>query len=136
MITIRERVLEVLRVNPEGIATLPLMQRLGATSTRERQSIAAALVGLAARGLVRSSTAGATPSSVWTLIPDSMRLPTGYRGAAELARARARAAAHRELGPQPTRTQQMAAHESARTTKLYDRRNDKVTLDEVEKITL
>jgi integrase len=26
--------------------------------------------------------------------------------------------------------QQMAAHESARTTKLYDRRNDKVTLDE------
>lgn len=32
--------------------------------------------------------------------------------------------------------QQMAAHESARTTKLYDRRNDKVTLDEVEKIIL
>jgi len=32
--------------------------------------------------------------------------------------------------------QQMAAHESARTTKLYDRRNDKVTLDEVERIVL
>lgn len=32
--------------------------------------------------------------------------------------------------------QQMAAHESARTTKLYDRRNDKITLDEVEKIIL
>ena len=32
--------------------------------------------------------------------------------------------------------QQMAAHESARTTKLHDRRNDKVTLDEVEKIML
>jgi site-specific recombinase XerD len=32
--------------------------------------------------------------------------------------------------------QQMAAHESARTTKLYDRRNDRVTLDEVEKIML
>ena len=32
--------------------------------------------------------------------------------------------------------QQVAAHESARTTKLYDRRNDKVTLDEVEKIML
>ncbi len=32
--------------------------------------------------------------------------------------------------------QQMGAHESARTTKLYDRRNDKVTLDEVEKIML
>jgi hypothetical protein len=27
--------------------------------------------------------------------------------------------------------QQMAAHESARTTKLYDRRNDQVTLDQV-----
>src|SRR5436190_10269307 len=32
--------------------------------------------------------------------------------------------------------QQMAAHESARTTKLYDRRNDRVTLDEVERIML
>ena len=32
--------------------------------------------------------------------------------------------------------QQMAAHESARTTKLYDRRGDKITLDEVEKIVL
>jgi hypothetical protein len=32
--------------------------------------------------------------------------------------------------------QQMAGHESARTTKLYDRRSDKVTLDEVEKIML
>ena len=32
--------------------------------------------------------------------------------------------------------QQMAAHESARTTKLYDRRNDTVTLDEVERIVL
>jgi len=32
--------------------------------------------------------------------------------------------------------QQMAGHESARTTKLYDRRNDKVTLDEVERIVL
>jgi hypothetical protein len=32
--------------------------------------------------------------------------------------------------------QQMAAHESARTTKLYDRRNDQVTLDEIERIVL
>src|SRR3954465_3504051 len=30
--------------------------------------------------------------------------------------------------------QQMAAHESTRTTKRYDRRNDQVTLDEVEKL--
>jgi hypothetical protein len=32
--------------------------------------------------------------------------------------------------------QQMAAHESARTTKLYDRRNDQVTLDQLERIVL
>jgi hypothetical protein len=30
----------------------------------------------------------------------------------------------------------MAAHESARTTMLYDRRDEKVTLDEVERIVL
>ena len=30
--------------------------------------------------------------------------------------------------------QQMANHESARTTGLYDRRNDRVSLDEVERI--
>ena len=32
--------------------------------------------------------------------------------------------------------QQMAAHESSSTTKLYDRRNDQVTLDQVERIIL
>ena len=30
--------------------------------------------------------------------------------------------------------QKIAAHESPRTTKLYDRRNDEVSLDEIEKI--
>jgi hypothetical protein len=30
--------------------------------------------------------------------------------------------------------QQMANHESARTTGLYDRRNDQVSLDEIERI--
>jgi hypothetical protein len=30
----------------------------------------------------------------------------------------------------------MTAHETARTTKLYDRRNDKITLDEVERLVL
>ena len=30
--------------------------------------------------------------------------------------------------------QQMAAHQSTRTTKLYDRRNGQVTLDQVERI--
>jgi hypothetical protein len=32
--------------------------------------------------------------------------------------------------------QQMANHESARTTKLYDRRNDQVSLEEVERIVI
>jgi integrase len=32
--------------------------------------------------------------------------------------------------------QQMAAHESARTTGLYDRRGDEVSLDEVERIAI
>ena len=32
--------------------------------------------------------------------------------------------------------QQMANHESARTTGLYDRRDDEVSLDEVEKIVI
>ena len=32
--------------------------------------------------------------------------------------------------------QQMANHESARTTGLYDRRNDEVSLDEVERIVI
>jgi hypothetical protein len=30
----------------------------------------------------------------------------------------------------------MAAHESSRTTKLYDRTGDEITLDEVERITI
>jgi integrase len=32
--------------------------------------------------------------------------------------------------------QQIANHESPRTTKLYDRRNDEISLDEVEKISI
>jgi site-specific recombinase XerD len=32
--------------------------------------------------------------------------------------------------------QEMAAHESPRTTKLYDRSGDQITLDEVERITI
>lgn len=34
------------------------------------------------------------------------------------------------------KAQQLANHESARTTKLYDRREDKLSLDEVERITI
>ncbi len=32
------------------------------------------------------------------------------------------------------KAQQIAAHESPRTTKLYDRTNDEISLDEIEKI--
>ena len=32
--------------------------------------------------------------------------------------------------------QAMAAHESPRTTKLYDRTSDEITLDEIERITI
>ncbi len=32
------------------------------------------------------------------------------------------------------KAQQIAAHESPRTTKLYDRTNDQLSLDEIEKI--
>jgi hypothetical protein len=35
-----------------------------------------------------------------------------------------------------TETMQMAAHASTRTTQLYDRREDRVTLDEVVKINI
>lgn len=39
-----------------------------------------------------------------------------------------------ENGGQVENAQQMASHESPRTTKLYDRRSDDISLDEVEKI--
>ena len=39
-------------------------------------------------------------------------------------------------GGKPEHAQHMAAHESSRTTGLYDRRKDEVTLDEVERIIL
>ncbi len=32
--------------------------------------------------------------------------------------------------------QQMAAHESPRTTKLYDRTNDEISLDEIERVVI
>jgi len=44
--------------------------------------------------------------------------------------------AYLENGGTLEKAQQIAAHESARTTKLYDRTNDTVTLDEIEKIAI
>ena len=39
-----------------------------------------------------------------------------------------------ENGGTIEKAQQIAAHESPRTTKLYDRTNDELTLDEIERI--
>jgi len=44
--------------------------------------------------------------------------------------------AYLENGGTLEKAQMMAAHESPRTTKLYDRTNDQVTLDEVERIAI
>jgi integrase/recombinase XerD len=43
--------------------------------------------------------------------------------------------AYLEKGGTLENAQLMAAHESPRTTKLYDRTGDEITLDEVERIT-
>lgn len=44
--------------------------------------------------------------------------------------------AYLEAGGTLENAQAMAVHESPRTTKLYDRTGDKITLDEVERITI
>ena len=44
--------------------------------------------------------------------------------------------AYLEAGGTLENAQAMAAHESPRTTKLYDRTGDEITLDEVERITI
>lgn len=44
--------------------------------------------------------------------------------------------AYLENGGLLDHAQQMAAHSSARTTKLYDRRGEAISLDEVERISL
>jgi site-specific recombinase XerD len=44
--------------------------------------------------------------------------------------------AYLENGGTIEKAQQIAGHESPRTTKLYDRRDDKLSLDEVERITI
>jgi len=44
--------------------------------------------------------------------------------------------AYLEDGGTLENAQQIAAHESARTTKLYDRTSDAITLDEIEKIAI
>ncbi len=44
--------------------------------------------------------------------------------------------AYLENGGTLEHAEQIAAHESPRTTKLYDRTNDQITLDEIERIAI
>lgn len=44
--------------------------------------------------------------------------------------------AYLENGGNVEHAQQIAAHESPRTTKLYDRTNDAISLDEIERIVI
>jgi integrase len=44
--------------------------------------------------------------------------------------------AYLENGGRLEHAQQIAAHESPRKTKLYDRTTDQITLDEIERITI
>jgi hypothetical protein len=60
------------------------------------------------------------------------RLPTSQRSGAVVAGI----TAYLEAGGTLENAQAMAAHESSRTTKLYDRTGDEITLDEVERITI
>src|SRR5260370_14713075 len=96
----RAQIIELLRAHPDGMATLPLAQQLGATfDSREYSAIIDALNRMVGRGDVLR-TPGARHSAVWALTPHmrdtaapSTR-PIGARGgAAELEQARARSAA-------------------------------------------
>lgn len=44
--------------------------------------------------------------------------------------------AYLEAGGTIEKAQQIAAHDSPKTTKLYDRTNDQITLDEIERIVI
>jgi len=54
----------------------------------------------------------------------------------QFASTRSGITAYLEAGGTLENAQAMAAHESPRTTKLYDRTGDEITLDEVERITI
>ncbi len=69
--------------------------------------------------------------------PDGARLrPASRSSSAATCSARPAATAYLEAGGTLENAQAMAAHESPRTTKLYDRTGGEITLDEVERITI
>jgi integrase len=91
----------------------------------------------------------ATPPS--SAVPEALAPPAARRDALKMVQRRAKAAGIKTKignhtfratgitiyltnGGDLEKAQQMAAHESPRTTKLYDRRSDVVSLDEVEKV--
>jgi hypothetical protein len=78
----------------------------------------------------------------WAGAPRFVTVPTASRGG---RRARQHVlppfratgiTAYLQSGGTLEKAQQIANHESPRTTKIYDRSNDTLTLDEIERITL
>jgi hypothetical protein len=88
---VRDRIISLLQGDPDGIATLVMFDRLGASTAVQRQAISHSLSRMAANGLVHRSGVGL--AAVWTLVPNAAPPPGGGRsgGATELARARDRA---------------------------------------------
>jgi hypothetical protein len=91
----RDQIIALLRDHPDGIVTLLLFERLGASTDAERQSVTHILGRMVAGGQVCRSL-GTGLRAVWTLGANPAapsRRASGFRGAAELALARARSAA-------------------------------------------
>jgi hypothetical protein len=83
---LREQITALLRVHPDGIATLLLFERVGVSTPADRQAVTTSLGRLAAAGQVCRSGSGMR--AVWTLAPPNV-LPGGQlRGAAERGRRR------------------------------------------------
>jgi hypothetical protein len=109
------------------------------------------------RPAARYGTRGARRVGALLPINSVIKIKSGESGLAEIVVERIPRAAHRpdharaptadtfratgitaylEAGSTLENAQAMAAHESPRTTKLYDRAGDEITLDEVERITI
>jgi hypothetical protein len=92
------------------------------------QSVNRAGTALSGRALNRHNAWGSDPET------------SAQRGVSDAGRvshrARDRRDGYLENGGRLEHAQQMAAHESPRTTKLYDRTKDEITIGEVERIQL
>jgi hypothetical protein len=63
-------------------------------------------------------------------------MPSGYFESSRQHETGTRVTAYLKNSGKLEVAQQIANHESPRTTKLYDRRNDEISLDEIERITI